>query len=184
MNIDLDMNVVNEIDITVPLIIIGIALYILYSKSDKCYAFGKNKICAIDVFIMGGLGILLVGYVPFANPFRVILDNVYFSFIDGWIISHVLLYTFFGYRFPNKLMFFTFVGIFWEIIENFLSTKTNNIKLFGMYLVKNNNDINTDWWYGRSIDIVANTLGYSIGEILQRNYGSNPLEIIKNELIV
>jgi len=179
-----NMDVVNEIDVTVPLIIIGIALYVLYNKSDKCYAFGKNKLCAIDVFIMAGLGMILVGYISFANPFRVILDNVYFSFIDGWIISHVLLYTFLGYRFPNKLMFFTFVGIFWEIIENFLSTKTDNIKLFGMYLVKNDNSINKDWWYGRSIDIAANTLGYSIGEMLKRNYGENPVEMIKNELIV
>ena len=174
----------NEIDITVHIIIVGIALYVLYSKSDKCYAFGNEKLCAIDVFILGGIGMILIGYVPFANPIRTILDNVYFSFIDGWIISHVLLYTFFGYRFPDKLMFFTFAGILWELIENFLSTKAKNIKLFNMYLVKSEQNVNSDWWYGRSIDIVANTLGYSIGEMIRRKYGSNPIDMIKNELIV
>ena len=53
-----------------------------------------------------------------------------------------------------------------------------------MYLVKSEQNVNSDWWYGRSIDIVANTFGYSIGEMIRRKYGSNPIDMIKNELIV
>lgn len=176
----------DEIDITVHLIIVAIALYVLYKNSDKCYIFGENKLCALDVFVLGGIGMYLVGYIAFANPARVLLDNVYFSFIDGWIISHVMLYTYFGYRFPDRLMFFTFAGIMWELIENFLSTKTKNIKLFGTYLVKTEQNVNSDWWYGRSIDIAANTLGYSIGEMIRRHQGSNTsaINMLKNELIV
>lgn len=93
--------------------------------------------------------------------------------IDWWSISHIILYIYFGYIFPEYFVEFLLIGIFWEIFESFTAVGTkyinktfnclNSNNIFCKYIKKISS---YDYWYGKFDDVVMNMIGFLIGVIL------------------
>ena len=133
----------------------------------------------LTIFLYGIFVILLIliyGKIRCFHPhldFLAVHKNVY---VDGWLLSHFVLFAICGYFFPNNFYFAMLLGILWEIVEHlqlltFASSCKNNegnksslIKYQFIFEDKSqNNDINKNWWYGRYEDIIVDFLGFVTG---------------------
>jgi len=94
------------------------------------------------------------------------------SNLDGWSIAHLLFFGMLGYLDPGKHVEYLCIGIGWELIETVLGQKKltvcgHRIQLMGDQapsgVYTGNND---GYWYGRSTDIMYNSVGYIIGDAL------------------
>lgn len=98
--------------------------------------------------------------------------------IDMWSISHLLLYVYFGYQFPNYFAEFLVIGSIWELFES-MFCKENFHRNFGCrdnknIFCKTINRINScDYWYGKLDDLVMNMTGFVIGSWLATKYKNN-----------
>lgn len=121
--------------------------------------------------ILSVLVIYLIGYhyrqlhvymkTPFFDKFGLVLD--------GWSLSHFLLYVYFGYNFPENYAEFLVIGLLWELIE--CSCKG----LFNIPLIKdiekmlcNYFDGDKTYWYGKLDDVAVNMMGFAVGAWLAR----------------
>lgn len=75
--------------------------------------------------------------------------------INGWHLTHFLLYSTLGFLFPENRGRFFFLGIAWEVFEDYTG------KLY-------RRQFGNRWWIGDITDIVANMLGYEVGQFLNR----------------
>ena len=89
---------------------------------------------------------LLKKYPGIKDPLEESFLNI--KYLKGWIISHILFFMLIGYLYPKTLVISMTLGVIWEIIEGI--------------------DFNSPWWYGQSIDINANFIGFIIGYLLQK----------------
>lgn len=88
--------------------------------------------------------------------------------LDGWSITHFLIYIFMGFVF-NKIFFLTIIGgILWELFETFIGIYKPNI-LSGYGFCENNNKYKI-WWYGKFSDIFINILGLIVGNLCYKFY--------------
>lgn len=94
--------------------------------------------------------------------------------MDIWSISHILLYMYFGYVFPDYFAEFFIIGIIWELFESSFHRDTFD-KLIGCH-----NSVSQicefiskikpyDFWYGKCDDIIMNMLGFTIGVIIKKS---------------
>lgn len=96
--------------------------------------------------------------------------------VDWWSISHVILYVYFGYHFPDYFIEFLILGAIWEIFEN-IFCKESFQKIIGCtksnsLFCRTMNQLKTcDYWYGKFDDIAMNMLGFVVG-VLLRKYAS------------
>ena len=90
-----------------------------------------------------------------------------------WSLSHLILYMYFGYMFPNMFIEFLIIGIIWEGIEAVFPLIVTDYKT---QFCQNNHRIDCkivcqisppNYWYGRFSDIVANSAGFIIGMMLR-----------------
>jgi len=97
--------------------------------------------------------------------------------IDMWALTHILLYVYFGYCFPDYFIEFLIIGSAWELLESFFCLYRIPLeKIIGC------NDLNNprcrtnvgykncDYWYGRIDDVVMNMIGFIIGAFLAKKY--------------
>ena len=79
--------------------------------------------------------------------------------LNGWSVTHFIVFTLAGYYYPNEVMFSLIIGISWEIIEECIVFFNN--KLTDNYI---------DWWRGKYSDIIVNFLGLLTGKYIIRKY--------------
>lgn len=79
-----------------------------------------------------------------------------------WQITHILLYLWYGYICPSDWKFALMIGTLFEVLEFVIG---NTETILGIddkrYWTTGNNTLNTK-------DIIANTIGFSIGSLLNR----------------
>jgi len=91
---------------------------------------------------------------------------------DGWAVTHFMLFTLFGFMFPNKHMFFLITSILWELFETYVGTHKIMINGKRFVLIGDSDadgNLNLDdnvFWYGRITDIAFNMTGYILGDFL------------------
>tara|TARA_B100000035_G_scaffold297511_1_gene290347 strand:+ start:126 stop:566 length:441 start_codon:yes stop_codon:yes gene_type:complete len=101
-------------------------------------------------------------------------------YVDGWLLSHFIVFTLAGYFYSNKFYLAVILGILWEIVEYLLGVNTprflkcknqDKSKPKFQYLHKNKDktlaEKNDAWWYGRYEDIVVDTLGFITGYFIK-----------------
>ena len=89
--------------------------------------------------------------------------------LDGWSFSHIGFYMILGYWFPNKFWQFLFMGIVWELLEDFLSNNSDT-KLVDCKKYPNSfwcNGNKDSFWYGKIEDVGMNIVGFIIGAYLR-----------------
>ena len=82
--------------------------------------------------------------------------------IDGWSISHFLLFAILGYLFPSKWPYLFGAGALWETMEYFSGEYPELTKGIG------NCSTGEVWWFRQWSDILANSLGIGCGILLRR----------------
>ncbi len=91
--------------------------------------------------------------------------------LDGWSLSHFLLFFFFGYFYPDKFYLSMFGGLTWEAFEHFYGeNRPGFLGGFGDCVTTDPNVISGAWWYGRGSDILVNLLGFVAGAYLQKQF--------------
>ena len=83
--------------------------------------------------------------------------NINISF-DLSTITHFLLFMYFGYIYPKKIIYFICASIIWELLEDFLA-QDENTKLVDCKLQKGTfwcNGIQNGSWNGKAEDILVN----------------------------
>lgn len=142
--------------------------------------FAKNMsiYCVIFLIVIGS--IFLYGKLRCSYNFNDILGFKFNKFIDGWVISHFLVFLLIGYLFPETFYLTMALGILWEVFEWWVGiTKPAFLKDIGncRHSITNSNERKslrsksktgktTYWWYGQYEDIIADFLGFMVGKYI------------------
>ena len=136
--------------------------------------FVRNPHATIVSYLVVAYAFILIGH-----KFQVIqkcLQYVLFSplpsvNVDIWSITHILLYLCIGFLKPNKALEFMFLGIGFEVFEDYMAsnkvTQLVNCYQGKMSFWCNNTDL-LNYWYAGFTDVFFNMLGYTIGEFFGR----------------
>lgn len=90
------------------------------------------------------------------------------SHINFWVISHFFFYLIIGYFFPETFWLSMTIGVVWEIYEDFLEKfSKKHLSLISLKICKLDNFI---WWYGRYEDVIANMLGFLLGQYMSLHW--------------
>jgi hypothetical protein len=95
--------------------------------------------------------------------------------LDWWSVSHVILYSVFGFLIPNRHFTFLLLGCGFEIFEDMLSIGSSkklanctgpdkDSKLMCKF------SINGGYWYAKWDDIFMNMLGYTLGSSFKTSF--------------
>lgn len=123
--------------------------------------FNNNQIVILYILIPICILIFIYGYYKnnaFYIKYDILSKNYNFTnikllnnYLDGWALSHFILFFILTYIYPSEWKFLIIVGILWEITEYILSTKNFH------YIY--NHKYNENFWYARYQDIIMNILG-------------------------
>lgn len=80
---------------------------------------------------------------------------------NGWALSHLLLYVYIGYHYPDNYLFVIIIGILWEIYEYNFST--NDIFINNIYIGLCGIEDGYHQMIHNIYDPFINLLGYYIG---------------------
>ena len=99
--------------------------------------------------IVGALAlIILYTFLALPNIGCDPLQRIFFYDVDGWSVTHVLLFMILGYLYPMNLLLFFALGVLWECIELCIGYALTTDRRF---------------WFSRTSDIVANGIGLLLG---------------------
>lgn len=134
----------------------------------------KHILTSINFYVplIIGIVIIFIGSL-YQKKLQKYMNSVLFSIggidVDFWSISHVVLYIYFGYFFPEYFVEFLIIGALWEVFESTFC-KNSLQKIFGCNSTSTNKICNTlskltscDYWYGKLDDIAMNMIGFVIG---------------------
>ena len=93
--------------------------------------------------------------------------------LDGWSISHFVLFFLFGLYYPTKINFIIGMGILWELFE-YLTSRSNikilqSIRGISRCNITSDENVNGDWFYAKLSDIFINAFGALLGYYLSRS---------------
>lgn len=93
-----------------------------------------------------------------------LLYDINGTFINGWLISHYVVFFLAGYFYPTTFKLAMIIGIIWEICEYIIGYFSKNMSdSLGIRIKKTKN-----WWYGQYKDVIVNLLGFISGRYLHR----------------
>ena len=88
--------------------------------------------------------------------------------LDGWSMTHFLLFLFIGYQFPDKFILAFSLGVIWELFEHYYGE--NRPGWLGGYgdckQLASDKKSDGNWWYGKWTDVLMNFLGLVVGSYL------------------
>ena len=119
----------------------------------------KTKIswfAVLCILLIIGYQILIqsINHVTYVDP---LLHDINGTFVNGWLISHYVVFFLAGYFYPTTFKLAMIIGIIWEICEYIIG-----------YCSKNMNDSLGSWWYGQYQDVIVNLLGFISGRYVNR----------------
>jgi hypothetical protein len=130
----------------------------------------KNKKNILQIFILISIIIVLIGYFRcnknikkydiFSKNYNFTKYEFLDNYLNGWGISHLILYFLLTFIYPDEWIFILMIGILWEFIEEFFS------QLDLKYCFKKN----YEYWYSRYEDIIMNSLGIGTALIIKKIY--------------
>lgn len=123
----------------------------------------KRKNILNILFIIGILlhffGLLRIIF----NNYKINIDILSYNkdkslLFNGWTLSHLLLYIYIGYKYPDEYLFIFIIGLLWELYE-FSYDYIDFFKNIVFKLLKTNKL----YILGNPYDPLVNIIGYFIG---------------------
>jgi hypothetical protein len=119
----------------------------------------KTKIswfAVLCILLIIGYQILIqsINHVTYVDP---LLHDINGTFVNGWLISHYVVFFLAGYFYPTTFKLAMIIGIIWEICEYIIG-----------YCSKIMSDSLGSWWYGQYQDVIVNLLGFISGRYVNR----------------
>ena len=94
--------------------------------------------------------------------------------IDGWSITHLLLFCIIGYIYPSTFIISMCIGSIWELFETYMGIyKSTQLKKWGFCDTFGSDGKLKVWWYGKWSDIIMNLFGFILGHFIKNNYKLN-----------
>ena len=95
--------------------------------------------------------------------------------LDGWSLSHFIMFTLFGIYFPDHFAVIIMFGILWELFEFLTSNSGIDIPILSWFrgiskcnaLSEENRD--GHWMYAKMSDIFVNIFGFCVGRVLSQS---------------
>ena len=123
------------------------------------------KFCII---VIASIVFIIYGHsYPFYIKKPMLDKNITINF-NLWSLTHFLLFFYFGRQFPKKLLLFTFYGILWEFLEDYLA-KDSMTKLVDCKKKKNHiwcKGNKETYWNAKYDDILINIFGFLLGSYI------------------
>lgn len=94
--------------------------------------------------------------------------------LDGWGVTHILFFMLLGFTYSGHPIAILIVGALWECIETILGQNKfmigkNRLQLVGDQDRDGRPTGDTEaYWYGRSSDVLMNSIGYMFGEHIKK----------------
>lgn len=126
------------------------------------------KLAALLAFVVVAIGIY--GYLRCRRKFIDPLSTkLHVWDLDGWSVTHFVLFTVVGYLFRGwQLGIVAFLlGVLWELVEHWMGRRRPSwLGGWGDCDAKEFEKQNANWWFGRYSDILMNTMGIVLGNML------------------
>jgi len=130
----------------------------------------KIKILLIASFVI--VGILIMAVLRCITGSDILQTKIHILDFDLWSVSHIIVCFFMTYLFPHEWFFIFIMSLLWEVFEYYCgSLNPENIKyIFGnCKLMKLSDKYDSNWWYGKKSDIIANSIGIVGALLLKKN---------------
>lgn len=142
------------------------------------------KVPCVAILIVAVIAIVAYGYYLRKTKSRDILetkiiDRKGFEGIDGWGLTHALLYFVMGLMYPGHYVQALALSYLWEMTEDFLGTHPITVGGKRLQLI---GDTDADgrptgndkaYWFGRISDVAINVTGYILGTAVSEKYWPN-----------
>ena len=112
-------------------------------------------------FLLSVAAILIYGIIKakYLNHFDILQNKLGVWDLDGWSLTHVVLYFMLAYIYPKKWKIIFITGVIWEIIESAIGTPLcRTIRQSGVL---------DCWWYGKISDVVVNSIGIALALLIK-----------------
>ena len=134
-----------------------------------------NNIYKVIAFtVISSLMICCYGAYRCANPkYKDPLEQqIGIGELDGWSLSHFVLFLIIGYTCPDTYIFAFFMGVIWELFEHYYGV--NRPGWLGGYgdcdRLASDKESDGNWWYGKWTDILMNFFGLAAGVYIARTF--------------
>ena len=120
--------------------------------------FSNHKVKIILLGLLAIFSILIYSVIKCKLGIDVLQYKFKIWDFDLWSLSHIILYFFLVYLYPEEWSFIFILGVIWELIEYWMGgfNPKNISNFFGGC---NLDASDKTWWYGKISDIVANSIG-------------------------
>lgn len=138
---------------------------VVYTDYTDLYEiYGWMALCMSFIVLYGKLRSICPNW---KDP---LMTEIGFYNLDMWSMSHLGWYAFLGYCYPEHSIELFCMGVTWEGIEHIMGKyRPSWMGGFGDCPNNINALTHTDWWYGRSSDIIMNILGFYLGQYVSQN---------------
>lgn len=129
----------------------------------------KQHIYATIFLFCIGISVFIYGNIRCKKQ----IDPLIYRFagkIDGWMVSHFIVYSIIGTLFPDTFIFSMIISVLWELFEYQMGYVDPKIlkKLGFCDRRKFSDNFHENWWYGQYEDIICNFIGFIFGKYLLR----------------
>jgi len=133
----------------------------MYMKENYNYYLKYTLLLIIPLLFIFPYGNFRCTHKKFKDP----LESPLFWGLDGWSITHILLFMVLGYMYPDTFLLSMMVGITWELFEHFYGKQRPGwLGGYGDCYDVASDRADGNWWYGKWSDIICNATGFLIGQ--------------------
>ena len=127
-----------------------------YYSNDTYYFITIIIVCVATIFIYGKYR---CDHKDYKDP----LQFHIYGDLDGWSLTHFTFYFLLGYFFPNYVYYSFILGVLWELFEDYSGKYEPKILDGWGFCSVHTDRQDGKWWYGKTTDILMNTLGLYVG---------------------
>ena len=113
-------------------------------------------------FLITAASIIIYGFIKakYLNHFDILQTKLGVWDLDGWSLTHLVLYFMLTYICPKKWKIIFIIGIIWEVIESAIGTPLcQTLRQPGVL---------DCWWYGKVSDVVVNSIGIAVALVVSQ----------------
>ena len=136
---------------------------ILFKKYDKL-----NILFYAFIVI---IGVLLLGILRCYTGYDILQRKINILDMDLWSITHIIVCFILTYIYPHEWLFIFIASCCWELFEcvcGAMNPKNMKYLIGSCKLFDLSSDDDKNWWYGKTSDILANSIGICLALLVHK----------------